>query len=368
MRWPAAAPSFLERYCLTNFLEIDGSLGEGGGQTIRIATAFSIILGRPIHVTNVRGARKVPGLRPQHSATLKILRDVCGGSLEGGNVGSTEFTFVPGTVETTSPMSLDLGTAGSVTLVLQALVPAVALSGGSLELVLFGGTDVPWSPTSDYVSTILGACLRRIGIAFSLDVSRRGYYPKGGGRATVRIEPCAEVRPLRLTSRGREPTPPISVVSRAGSLPRHVAERQAASAASVLARSGLRAKTTSIHVEDSLSPGSSIMVGCVTDSCYIGADSIGARGKPAEKVGAEAAFRFARTYEGPACVDSNLADMVAPLLCLAREPSEVVTSQATGHLRTGLQVAKQFVEAEFSVTALAAGGAVVSITPRHQNS
>ena len=353
---------------MTRFLEIDGSFGEGGGQTVRIATSFSIILNQPIHVTNVRGARKVPGLRPQHAATLRILRDICGGSLEGCNVGSTEFTFAPGTLENLSPASLDLGTAGSITLVLQALVPAVALSKASLELELIGGTDVPWSPTSDYISTVLGQCLRSIGITFSLEVSRRGYYPKGGGRATARIEPCAEVRALQLTSRRREPSPPISIVSRAGSLPRHVAERQVAAAASTLARNGLRAKTTSVHSENSLSPGSSILISCLGDSCYIGSDSIGARGKPAERVGSEAAANFARTFDSPACVDANLADMVAPLLCLAREPSSLVTSQATGHLRTSLQVATQFVEADFSVTALEAGGAQVSISPGQQNS
>ncbi len=353
---------------LTRFLEIDGSFGEGGGQTIRIATSFSIILNQPIHVINVRAARNVPGLRPQHAATLRILRDVCGGSLEGGNVGSTEFTFIPGTLESISPASLDLGTAGSITLVLQALVPAVALSKASLELELIGGTDVPWSPTSDYISAVLGPCLRRIGIPFSLEVSRRGYYPKGGGLATVHIEPCAEVIPLQLTSRRRDPSPPISIVSRAGSLPRHVAERQVAAAVSTLARSALRAKSTSVYSEDSFSPGSSILISCVGDFGYIGSDSIGARGKPAERVGSEAAANFARTYDSPACVDANLADMVAPLLCVARGPSNLVTSQATCHLRTSLQVAKQFVEADCTVTALEAGGAMVSIKPGQQNS
>jgi RNA 3'-terminal phosphate cyclase (ATP) len=348
---------------LTRFLEIDGSFGEGGGQTVRIATSFSIILNQPIRVINVRSARKVPGLRPQHAATLRILRDICGGSLEGGNVGSTEFTFTPGALENISPASLDLGTAGSITLVLQALVPAVALSEASLELELIGGTDVPWSPTSDYIGAVLGQCLRRIGIRFSFEVSRRGYYPRGGGRASVRIEPCAEVSPLQLTSRGRGPPPPISIVSRAGSLPRHVAERQAAAAASALARSGLRARTTTVYSEESLSPGSSILISCVGETCYIGSDSIGARGKPAERVGSEAAAQFVRTYASPACVDANLADMVAPLLCLAQGPSSLVTSQATGHLRTSLQVATQFVQAGCTVTALEAGGALVSIEP-----
>lgn len=328
-------------------LEIDGSFGEGGGQTLRIATAFSVIFNRAIHVTNVRAGRKMPGLRPQHSVTLGILRAVCGGTLSGGHVGSTEFTFVPGKIQSGSSMSLDMGTAGSVTLVTQAVVPAVSLSGASFELDLTGGTDVPWSPTSDYASTVLATCMRRLGISFSLDVTRRGYYPRGGGRAKVRISPCEEVGALDLSSRGNGPPPEISIVSRAGDLPRHVAERQLSSAISTLRRNGLSAKNTSVYSEDSVSPGSSILISALTDSCYLGADAIGARGKPAEKVGEESAESFAGAYRSGACVDSNLVDMIAPLLLLAKAPSSLLAPEVTGHLTTSLHVARQFVEGEW---------------------
>ena len=287
--------------------------------------------------------------------------------MEGGNVGSAEFTFIPGSLESMSTASLDLGTAGSITLVLQAVVPSVALSKTSMDLELTGGTDVPWSPTSDYINEVLRGCLRQLGISFTMEIARRGYYPRGGGKARVHIEPCAEVEPLVLTSRRRDPNPPISIVSRAGSLPGHVAERQAAAAASWLARGGLRAKTTSVYAEDSLSPGTSILISLIGDSCFIGSDSIGAKGKPAERVGSEAAAGFVRTYDSPACLDANLADMVAPLLCMARRPSSFVTSQATSHLRTSLQVAAKFVDVDYSVAALEDGGALVSIRPGQQN-
>ena len=148
------------------FLEIDGSFGEGGGQTIRIATSFAVILNRPIRVNRVRAGRRIPGLRPQHAATLRILTEICGGTLEGGTVGSTEFTFIPGRVEKRS-MTVDMGTAASVTLALQAIVPAISLSGSSLDLDLIGGTDVPWSPTCDYFSQVFSPCLRRLGIVFT---------------------------------------------------------------------------------------------------------------------------------------------------------------------------------------------------------
>lgn len=330
------------------FLEIDGSFGEGGGQILRIAASFSIIFGRPIRVTNVRAGRRVPGLRPQHAATLRILRDVCGGDLQGGEVGSTEITFSPGR-PVSRTLSFDLGTAASMTLVMQALVPAISLSGASLGLELIGGTDVPWSPTCDYVSIVLAESLRRIGIEFSLDVVRRGYYPRGGGRGRVRIEPCSGIRPIAISSRGT--IAPISVVSRVGMLPRKVAERQATSAASTLKGSGLSADTVSIFTEESSSPGTSVLVSTLSESCIIGSDSIGARGKPAERVGWEAATRFIETYNSGACIDSNLADMLAPLLCLASGPSSLLVPGMSEHMRTSLHVARQFAPAEVSTEA-----------------
>src|SRR5207244_7902271 len=116
---------------------------------------------------------------PQHTSALKILRDVCSGRLEGGEVGSTTITFYPGVVEALS-MKVDLGTAASITLVLQAVVPAASLSGSSLDLELVGGTDVPWSPTFDYFASVVVPTFKMIGIGWRAEASKRGYYPKVG--------------------------------------------------------------------------------------------------------------------------------------------------------------------------------------------
>lgn len=343
-----------------SILEIDGSFGEGGGQTLRLAASLSIIFNRPIHVSNVRAGRNVPGLRPQHAATLKILSEVCAGTLRGGEIGSTDFTFTPGRPGSRS-LSLDLGTAASTTLVLQALIPAISLSGVALELDLVGGTDVPWSPTSDFMTSVLAPSLKRMGVSFSLEVTRRGYYPNGGGRARIGIEPCRGLLPLDLSRRASDP--PISIVSRAGMLPKRVPEQQVSSAVSQLARHGLVPTSVEVHLEESSSPGSSILVSAVGDSCMIGGDSIGARGKPAFKVGSEAAWRFVKSYTSGACVDPHLADMLAPLLCLAKGPSAILTSEVTEHLRSSLHVAQQFVDVDYKVEGQ--GGAwLLTITPK----
>lgn len=356
---PGAAPW---RRALST-LEIDGSFGEGGGQTIRIATSFSIVFSRPIHVTSVRAGRMVPGLRPQHASTLRILGQVSGGAVEGGSIGSTEFTFTPGHPES-RVLSLDMGTAASITLVLQALVPAISLSGVGLEIDLVGGTDVPWSPTLDYISTLLAPSLRRIGIVFSVESSRRGYYPNGGGRVRARIEPASGVRAIDLTT--RSPDPPIAISSRAGMLPARVPEQQAAAAKEQLGRHGLSVGEVEVGVEESSSPGSSILVSSVDASCFIGGDSIGVKGKPAVRVGSEAAARFSKALLTGACVDSHLADMLGPLLCLADGRSRILIPELTNHLRTSLYVAQRFVDAEYRVEPLG-GAQLLTIEPHKQN-
>src|SRR2546422_3997 len=299
-------------------LEIDGSYGEGGGQILRTAIAFSIILGRPVRVIKVRAGRNNPGLRPQHASVLKILREVCGGRLEGGEVGSTAITFYPGVVEASS-MKVDMGTAASITLVLQAVVPATSLSGSSLELELVGGTDVPWSPTFDYFANVVIPALKLIGIGCRAEASKRGYYPKGGGAVKATVEPCKQVAPLELAERGSNP--PASVVSRCGRLPAHVAERQSQAAQSYLHGQGIEVESASASQVVSDSPGSSILISTIGGDCLLGSDSIGARGKGAESVGREAARDFAASHKSGACVDVHLSDTLAPFLSLAKTDS-----------------------------------------------
>jgi RNA 3'-phosphate cyclase len=320
-------------------LEIDGSYGEGGGQILRTAVAFSIILRRPIRVTKIRAGRGVPGLRTQHAATLRLLRDISSGKLDGAEVGSTEISFEPGTVESAS-LRIDMKTAASITLALQAVIPAVSLSGSTMELEVVGGTDVPWSPTFDYLAFVVKDCFDRVGIRFHAAALRRGYYPAGGGVVKARIEKAEMVSPLDMVERGGEPS--ASIYSRCGSLPKEVAERQASSATKSLRGAGIRVERTVVTREESQSPGSSILVCASGHGFVFGSDSLGARGKRAESVGLEASGRFLEVALGPPCVDSNLADMVAPLLMLAPRPSRLLIPGATGHLTTSLHVARLF--------------------------
>lgn len=342
------------------FIEVDGSQGEGGGQILRTAVAFSAIQRRPVRVDKIRAGRDVPGLKRQHVSALEVLARVFGGDLTGAREGSSTISFVPGTPRLRT-LSVDMGTAASITLVLQAVVPAIAVSHSSLTLDIKGGTDVPWSPTLDYFQRVVRAAYRSVGIRFELTAERRGYYPRGGGRATAVVEPCDAPAPLDLTA--RQEVPGVILLSRCGRLPKHVAERQLSSASRIIHASGLRVLGNEVSEEEADSPGSSVLAYYVGDGVYLGSDAIGARGKPAEEVGRHAAENFIAAARSGACLDSNLADMLLPLLSLATKPSRIRIHQVTPHLRSGLQLAEQFTSCTWFVEAQG-DSAVVSIEPR----
>lgn len=341
------------------FVEVDGSLGEGGGQILRTAVAFSAILRRPVRVDNIRAGREVPGLRRQHVSALEVLAMVFRGELRGAKEGSTSVTFVP-SAPTLGAVSVDMGTAASITLVLQAVVPAVALNRAQLSLELVGGTDVPWSPTFDYVDRVVRGAFGSVGIQFALKASRRGYYPKGGGVVSATIGPCTHLSSLNLAE--RRTVDGVRLASRCGSLPRHVAERQLASASRVLKSAGIPILGSEVAEEQSGSPGSSLLAYCTGEGVHLGSDAIGERGKRAEDVGREAAERFVAAAKSGAALDSNLADMLLPLLSMAATPSRVRIPEVTEHLRSGLDLAARFTSCRWSATD-SDGGIVVKVEP-----
>ncbi len=342
------------------YVQVDGSQGEGGGQILRTAVAFSAILGRPVRVDRIRAGRDVPGLKRQHVAALKVIAGVFGGELRGATEGSSAVAFAPGKLKAEA-FSVDTGTAASVTLVLQAVVPAVALSGSRLKLDLVGGTDVPWSPTFDYFERVAREAYGSVGMRFGLSISRRGYYPAGGGRVMASIEPSRGFPPIQLTA--PQPVTGVNLVSRCARLPRHVAERQLDSAAALLEKSGVRVLSKEISEEQADSPGSSILAYHVAQGIFLGSDGIGARGKPAEEVGREAAEKFVFAAKSGARLDSNLADMVLPLLSLAPTESRASVPAVTSHLSSGMQLASRFTGCRWSVEE-GHGRSIVTVTPR----
>jgi len=168
-------------------VEIDGSMGEGGGQILRTALALSAITGKPMRVYNIRARRDNPGLRPQHLTAVKAIAQICNARVKGAEVGSMTLEFYPSAIKGGS-YTFDVGTAGSVPLVLQALLPVLAFADKPVTVKIRGGTDVPMAPTIDYVREVLARLTETLGYSFTIKVERRGHYPKGGGMVTVTVD------------------------------------------------------------------------------------------------------------------------------------------------------------------------------------
>jgi RNA 3'-phosphate cyclase len=218
-------------------IEIDGSYGEGGGQVLRTAVALAAYLGTPCRIHNIRRGRPKSGLRPQHEAGVQALAALCNAEVVGLNVGSKEITIKPGGV-VGGILRIDVGTAGAIGLILQSLMlPAIkALS--PLRLTIIGGTDVPWAPTIGYVTEVTLPVLGRVGYCGALAMTKRGYFPRGGGEVSVSLT-GGILSPLQLLEQGAIRM--IQGISHASEAlrERRVAERQREGAMAILKKAGV---------------------------------------------------------------------------------------------------------------------------------
>ncbi len=324
------------------WVEIDGSYGEGGGQILRTAVALSVITGRPVRIHRIRANRPNPGLRPQHLHGILALKELSNARVKGAKVGSTVLEFVPGRAEP-KHVKVPIKTAGSITLVLQALLPAMAFTGGSFEIT--GGTDVPWSPPVDYLRHVTLFALEKMGLNVELELKRRGHYPKGGGLVTGSVEPWESKKPLvALEWRKIER---FAGISHATNLPAHVAERQAKSAEEKLRSLYSAPVEIEREVSRSLGPGSGIVIWAETDSLRLAGDALGKRGKPAETVGREAAEELIEQLTPRKAVDRFLGDQLIPFLAFTG--GEIGVAEITNHLVTNVWVVEQFLGKTFEV-------------------
>ncbi|MEM2110208.1 MAG: RNA 3'-terminal phosphate cyclase [Candidatus Odinarchaeota archaeon] len=334
-------------------IEIDGSVGEGGGQILRTSLSLSALLGKPVRIYNIRINRPNPGLRPQHMSSVKVLSELTGADLKGLEEGSTELLFSPkgGSFKDTV---IDIGTAGSVSLLLQTITPYCIFAGKPVKLRIIGGTDVKWSPPIDYVKYVFTPMLSKMNIHLTVNLVKRGFYPKGGGIVDVIFNPCEGVKPILIGEQSR--VIQVKGVSYAANLPDHVVRRQAESAVKIIKESGLISEKTVIeifqeHPSTSLSPGSGIVLYANMDrGGVIGSDALGERGVPAEKVGETAAAGLISQLKTMAGVDGHMSDMIIPYLGLAKGFSKIYTSNVTLHAMTNIMIVEKFLDVKFTVT------------------
>jgi RNA 3'-phosphate cyclase len=358
-RYALAAALSGGEWGMDDVVEIDGSLGEGGGQVLRTSLALSLITGRPVRLFNIRAGRKKPGLAAQHLQAVEASCAVCRGRVEGAALGSTEIALAPGDV-VPGEYAFEIGTAGATSLVLHTLYLPLALAGGPSELAIRGGTHVAWSPSFHYLRDQWRPALALMGLDVELEIRKAGYYPKGGGEILARIFHRSTVKPLKLNRDASPSAADVTIVSTR--LPKHVARRQADTARASLEAAGLR---SSLRVEeyDGPAPGTATHVRLATGLLGGMFTSLGERGLPAEQVAArcvEQAVAFARS---DGAVDKYLADQLVLPLALAEGSSEYTTSEVTEHLVTNADVVSEFLPVDIDVVGAKGSPGRVTITP-----
>ncbi len=338
---------------------VDGSSGEGGGQILRTSLALSLVTGRPFRIERVRAKRPTPGLARQHLTAIEAAAAVSGARVAGATRGSLELSFEPGRLRPGS-FRFATGSAGSTTLVLQTILFALLAADSPSDLVLEGGTHNPFAPPFEFVDRVFLRALRSMGARVEARLERPGFFPAGGGRIAVRVEP-SRLLPLDLLERGalrrREAR------SLVANLPRSIAERELAVAARGLLLSPDECRVDEVAASG---PGNALLVEADFERAGEIACAFGERGVPAETVAARAVEEMRRYLESDAPVGEHVADQLL-IPCALAGGGRFRTLPLTSHAKTNAEVVARFLPVE---TTVAADGAAVrvEIGDRHRSS
>lgn len=313
-------------------IEIDGSLGEGGGQILRTLLALSTITQKPIRIYNIRANRPNPGLRPQHLTVVKAFQKVADAEVKGAEVGSREIFFTPSDIKE-GRYVFDVGTAGSVTLLAQALIPA--LINTRSELVLRGGTHVKWSPTYDYFENVFVPAIRRMGVDIHTNIIRYGFYPHGGGEIKITVKPSS-LKAFQRYNKNEKEYGKVRGVIVLSNLPGHVARRER----KVILSEFNEVEDIKIREVEALDPGNSITLW----KGFVGADVLGEKGVRAEEVAKKVCTELKDQFDFD--VDVHLSDQLLIYMALAGK-SELYVKEITSHAKTNAKIIEKFLDIEF---------------------
>lgn len=345
-------------------ITLDGK--EGGGQILRTALALSALTGKGFKITDIRAKRDNPGLRPQHYTCVKALQELTNAQTDA-QLNSKELTFIPKQY-TAQNKVIDIGTAGSTTLLLQSILLPAMFGSKTHTLTIKGGTDTKWSIPIDFLQNVLIPQYNRVS-NIELKLIKRGYYPKGGGEIQLKIKPkykntnfdvlWKELQKCKFNSTEQGHLISIKGISHASKIliEREVAERQAMAAKQKLTVTG---KPVEIATEysDTLSAGSGMTLWAIfskhkdeidsANPIIVGADELGERGVPAEKIGTTAADNLIYEIQQGAVFDKHTADNIIPLMALCK-PSSIKVGAITEHMRTNIGTTEAFLGKIFKI-------------------
>ena len=354
-------------------IKIDGAYLEGGGAIVRQALALSTVTQKPFEIYDIRKGRKDSGLKNQHLYCVRSLQELCDANVEGAELGSLYLKYYPKKIISKN-LKIDIETAGSITLLLQALLPPSMFASKPITLTIIGGTDTKWSMPFDYFNNVLLPQLQRFA-KIEAKLLKRGYYPKGNGKVEIKINPRFKLNDFKnfeeFHNNLKKNVNPYTLIEQYNLIhikgishgsknleqPR-VAERQAHSAQSILGKKFSVPIKISSEYQDTLSTGSGITLWAIfsknkndideSNPIRIGADALGEQGKKAEIVGEEAARNLIKEIESKAPVDSYLADQILPFMALIGS-SKIKVSEITNHCRTNIYAIQYFMGNIFKI-------------------
>jgi RNA 3'-terminal phosphate cyclase (ATP) len=323
-------------------LHLDGSMGEGGGQVLRTALGLSLVTGQPFTIDRIRAGRDKPGLKRQHLTAVLAAAEIGGAHVVGAELGSQKLRFEPHHVRS-GDHRFAIGTAGSTTLVLQTLLPALLTAAGPSTLTLSGGTHNPLAPSFDFLARVFAPVLRQMGVGVDLQLVRYGFAPAGGGTITASITPGGRLAPLELLAR-RVAGPRRARAVVAG-VPRSVADRELRV---VQHRLDLHPEQLVVEEVDAAGPGNILLLELPGEPVGELIAVPGERHVSAEEVAERACEQASRYLASDAPVGEHLADQLLIPLALAGSGA-VRTLPPSLHTRTNADVVTRFLPVRFDL-------------------
>jgi RNA 3'-phosphate cyclase len=324
---------------------IDGSQGEGGGQVLRSALTLSIITGKPLKIHSIRARRPKPGLMAQHLRAVQAAAAVGNAHVEGASPASTSLLFAPQNI-TSGTFRFDIGTAGSTSLVLQTVLLPLCLAATPSQVFISGGTHVPWSPCWHYLLWQWRPAMQQIGFDFDLELERAGFYPQGGGLICAAIRPAHA--PARISFSKRGACRRIAGISAVANLDIGIAERQRRQAVKRLAPLEIPVDLELVRLP-AHTRGTLLLLVAECEHSRLCVTSLGARGKPAERVTDEAVDELETYLSSSGAIDPYLADQLLLPLALATGVAELSTARVTQHLVTNAAVVSLFLPVDITI-------------------
>ena len=340
-----------------NPIVVDGSEGEGGGQVLRTSLALSLATGKPLQLVRIRAKRKRRGLRPQHLASVRIAARIGAAEVEGDEEGSQQLTFVPQGVFS-GTYEVDVGTAGSATLVLQTVLPPLLTADGPTSLRVTGGTHNPWAPPYDFLEQVYLPVIRRLGPEVEAELIRPGFAPAGGGRIAVSVRPVARLAPLDLRERGEIHARRADALL--ANLPVHIGERELA-----VVQKRLGWPEDELHVRELkgvAGAGNALLLEIAFEHGVELFFEPGKQGLPAERVAQRAVTAAFQWLDADVPVGEHLADQL--LLPLALGSGGVFrTLPLSTHAQTQIELIRRFVDVDIHVRESLGSSVEVEVTP-----